>query len=222
MKKLKEFLKFIGVFLLYFIIINFLNILFYNDVTNTNNILRNLATTSISLITITIFFFIYYKTIVKDFYNINKEILKDGLKYWLLGYLIMYISNIVLYIIGGDLPINETQNRALILENLYYSIINMAIMAPIIEELIFRRGLRNAFTNKYLFAFTSGLLFSLIHLISEIFVNPSLLIILYIIPYGALGFTFALAYYKTNNIFSSITFHAIHNTIAILLLVIIG
>lgn len=222
MKKILEFLKFIGVFILYFILINFLNIIFYNDVISSNKLLSNLVITSISLIVINIFFFIYHKTIVKDFYNINKNVLKEGMKYWLLGYLIMYISNILLYFIGGELPVNETQNRTLILENLYYSVINMAIMAPIIEELIFRRGLRKAFSNKYLFAVTSGLLFSSMHLISEIFITPSLLTILYIIPYGALGFSFALAYFKTNNIYSSIIFHTIHNTIAILLLVIIG
>ena len=37
--------------------------------------------------------------------------------------------------------------------------------------------------------------------------------ILYIIPYGALGGAFALAYYDTDTIFTSMTMHMIHNLI---------
>ena len=46
--------------------------------------------------------------------------------------------------------------------------------------------------------------------------STSLIEILYIIPYGALGFFFAKAFYETDNIFSSISVHMIHNTIAVL------
>ena len=222
MKKIKEIGKFIGVFVLYFLLINILNSLFMSDVLSTNKLLSNLANIAISLITITVFIFIYHKTFIKDIYKINKNVLETGLKYWLLGYGIMYISNIILYLISGGLPVNEEQNRELIFNNLLYSIINMSIMAPIIEELIFRRGLRNIFNNKYFYAITSGLVFGALHLITEIFIDPNILLFLYIIPYGALGFAFALAYYESDNIFSSIIFHAVHNSMAIVLLLIIG
>ena len=41
--------------------------------------------------------------------------------------------------------------------------------------------------------------------------------LLYIIPYGALGATFAYAYYKTDTVFTTVTFHIIHNTILFLI-----
>ena len=37
--------------------------------------------------------------------------------------------------------------------------------------------------------------------------------VLYIIPYGALGGAFALAYYDTDTIFTSMTMHMIHNIV---------
>ena len=39
---------------------------------------------------------------------------------------------------------------------------------------------------------------------------------LYIIPYLGIGISFAYLYDKTNNIFSTITMHSLHNTIAII------
>ena len=40
---------------------------------------------------------------------------------------------------------------------------------------------------------------------------------LYIIPYGVLGGAFALAYSKTESVFTSMTFHMLHNTALFLL-----
>ena len=40
----------------------------------------------------------------------------------------------------------------------------------------------------------------------------SLIDVLFIIPYSSLGLAFAYTYYKTDNIFSTISMHLIHNT----------
>ena len=40
---------------------------------------------------------------------------------------------------------------------------------------------------------------------------------LYIIPYGVLGGAFAIAYSKTESVFTSMTFHMLHNTAIFLL-----
>ena len=46
--------------------------------------------------------------------------------------------------------------------------------------------------------------------------------LIYLIPYGSLGVCFALLYYKTDNIFSSIVVHSLHNSIAIFLYLVMG
>ena len=45
---------------------------------------------------------------------------------------------------------------------------------------------------------------------------------LYIIPYFALGAAFALLYYKTDNLFNSIIMHSMHNTVAVVLYIVLG
>ena len=71
----------------------------------------------------------------------------------------------------------------------------------------------NKFT-KYLFILISGILFGSMHVIGSV---TSVYDYLYIIPYSALGISFAALLYKTDNIFSTITIHSIHNTASIIL-----
>ena len=54
----------------------------------------------------------------------------------------------------------------------------------------------------------------MLHIISYI---TSPIDLVYLIPYSALGIAFALLYHKTNNIFSTITMHAMHNLLAVIL-----
>ena len=49
----------------------------------------------------------------------------------------------------------------------------------------------------------------------------SLVDYLYIIPYGALGAAFAMAYSKTKTIYTSMSLHIMHNTCLFLLSVLI-
>ena len=89
-----------------------------------------------------------------------------------------------------------------------------AICAPINEELTFRKSFKEIFPSKWVFVIMSGLIFGLLHITSYIETFSD---IIYLIPYSALGIAFALLYYKTDNIFSSITMHSIHNLLATLL-----
>ena len=59
----------------------------------------------------------------------------------------------------------------------------------------------------------SGLFFGLIHNLTGLDSKQ----ILYIIPYGAFGCVFAYMYTKTRTIFTSMTFHFIHNTVLVLI-----
>ena len=123
----------------------------------------------------------------------------------------MIISNLVIGNFIG-MPVNEEINQSLLIKLPVYSFITMIMIAPIIEELMTRVILKKYF-NKYVYATLSGLFFGSLHLLSI----TSLIEVLYIIPYGALGFFFALMYSKTENIWTSITFHSLHNLIALLL-----
>ena len=58
---------------------------------------------------------------------------------------------------------------------------------------------------------TITLLFGGMHLLSA----SSLKELLFIIPYGSLGFFFAKAYYETDNIYTSIIMHIFHNSLSI-------
>ena len=72
---------------------------------------------------------------------------------------------------------------------------------------------------KYLYILTSGLVFAGMHLLGQV---TSTLDYLFLIPYGALGVAFAALYHKTDNIFSTMMMHSLHNTATIILYFTIG
>ena len=92
--------------------------------------------------------------------------------------------------------------------------IDICLLAPFNEEIAFRKTIKDVFKNKWIFVILSFLLFGGAHVISS---AKTLTDYLYIIPYGALGGSFAYAFYETDTIFTSMTMHFIHNTILVLL-----
>ena len=74
-------------------------------------------------------------------------------------------------------------------------------------------GPLSIFKNKWIFVILSFLLFGGAHVMGNV---TSYVDLLFIIPYGALGYVFALAYYKTNTIFTSISLHMFHNTVLVI------
>ena len=183
-----------------------------------------LLTNSISFI---ILFLIYYKDLVleaKIFKNNFKENIKIAFKYYGIGLLCMIISNAILMILLKNISANETEVREMLHASPIISLISICILAPLTEELIFRKSARPLINNRWIYAIVCGLLFGLAHILinfmSGVFVITDLL---YIIPYGSLGFAFALMDYDTNTTFSSIFIHAFHNTLtAIMLLTMLG
>ncbi len=98
--------------------------------------------------------------------------------------------------------------------------INIAIFAPYAEELLFRKSLRPLIKNKWIYAITSALLFGGAHLVAGLS-DFHILDLLYLIPYGSLGFAFALADAETESTFTSVFVHSVHNFGTGLLLLII-
>ena len=172
-----------------------------------------------------IMLFIFYSKSIKE--NLKdlklnfKSYIKDNFKYYVIGLLIMIISNIIIsFFIEGN-STNETLIREYINIMPIYMIFSSCIYAPFTEEMVFRKSLRNCFNNKVLYILLSGLIFGSMHLLSA----SNLVELVFLIPYSSLGCVFAYMYYKTNNIFVPMTFHMVHNTIIVinyLLMLIIG
>lgn len=168
--------------------------------------------------------FIFRKTLVKDFkiFKSNiKSCLKTSTKYWIVGIIIMVVSNYLINIVffKGSIATNEVANRDMISLYPIYAIPSVIIFAPIVEELIFRRGLKDGIKNNTLYLIVSTLLFASIHLITLFTEDFSLVSdwpqLLYIIPYSGLGLAFGLAYIKTKTIYSSIFIHMLQNILSL-------
>lgn len=174
------------------------------------------------IISIVVIASLYYKDLKREFKELkNKPAHKIGqaFKYYGLGLGIMMISNLILLIIFKDISTNETEVRGMLLENPVPMLLMISILAPIMEELVFRKSMSPIFKNKYIFAISTGLLFGLAHLMVD-FLSPGFEIhrLLYVIPYGSLGFAFALMNRNCNSTFVSICMHCIHNTFTALLI----
>ncbi len=165
---------------------------------------------------IVIFVFIYKNTLVNDFKNFKQDFINNietSFKYWFIGFIIMVVSNLfITYILNKGLAGNEEQVRSYIDSFPLFMIFNTVVYAPLTEELTFRKSIKDAINNKWIYIITSGLVFGMLH-ISSYIANWTDLV--YLIPYGALGISFAMLYYKTDNIFSTISMHAMHNLLAI-------
>lgn len=165
---------------------------------------------------------IYLKEIKEEFLIFKKDFkscLDTGFKYWMLGIFLMIVSNIIinLIILKGEIAANEELNRQEMLLHPFFTMISAVLLAPILEELIFRKSVDKIFNRPLTYVLLSGILFGFAHTIADLS-NP--LNLLYIIPYGGLGAAFAIMNYKTKTIFTSIIMHTVHNLLTCTLLLI--
>lgn len=220
--KIREIIIFLGIISLFYlspylqyIPIKVLNI-DINHITNSQNVLLNLFS---NICLFLMFFIFYFKSLKKDFCTFKNDLLfnlNSALKYWIIGFVLMFISNLFIFLINGSIAGNEQTVRSMIKALPFIMLINAGIIAPFNEEIMFRKSLGDIFNSKWLFVICSFLLFGGAHVIGNI---NNILDILYIIPYGFLGGTFALAYRNTNTIFTPITMHMFHNTMMIITLI---
>lgn len=222
--RIVEILKTIFVFLGFVIVPSFIA-LFLSNFGIKDDIILTFLTELIYVIFIA---FLYRNTLVKDFKSFDKKNLKIMVKWWLIGLIIMIASNAIINFIvfKGEIALNEEQNREMLTTYPFLGLILAGILAPLLEELTFRRGFRKISKNKYVFVIISTLVFAFLHVATGLFVSYSPLKVdwlqlLYLIPYSSLGFCFSWIYAKTDNIFSSIYMHAFHNTLTLLLVLMV-
>lgn len=184
------------------------------DITTYSNTLKYQIIIGIDLSFMFILFLLYRKTLLKDITLYIKYFIKNistGTKYWIIGLCIMMLSNIIIsyYFPGGSA--NEEAVQNIIKQVPIYMVFSTIIYAPFVEELIFRKSIRDIIDNDYLYIIISGLTFGFVHTLA----GSTLQELIYIIPYGALGSCFAIMHVKTKNIYTSMTFHMIHNAIIV-------
>lgn len=154
-------------------------------------------------------FFVYRREIIEDFKDFKKNhCLSKYVWIYLIGVLLMGFSNVIIQKITNiEVGGNEETIRLLIKEVPLYILFSSVLFAPFVEEMIFRKCVRNIFHNKYLFILISGFAFGILH-ISDF---KSIGQVLMGIPYIIMGIDFAYIYYKTDNIFTTMIFHLCHN-----------
>ncbi|MGN1379691.1 MAG: lysostaphin resistance A-like protein [Bacilli bacterium] len=210
-------IKDIVIFISFFLLMQILTILF-NPFLNKH---KNLFSIIIYLLSCLYLFLIYRNDLIcnfKDFKKNYKKYLSKSFKIFIICLFLMYITNTIIIQFTGDIATNESLNRGLIKYNLLYSVIDMCILAPFYEEILFRLNFKNLFKNKIIFSIVTGLFFGSMHLL----VAKSLIELLHIIPYSIMGFALSYIFYDTNNIFTSISYHFFNNFGSILLLILVG
>lgn len=215
--KLLNILKSIGII---FLMLLFTSIFFIIFNINPNNITDKqymIYVTISNIILLGIYILIYRKILITDlkkYKNNFKHYIKESIKYWAIGFGIMVISNLFITIIlNKGIAGNEQEVRNYIDKFPLYMLFSTVIFAPITEELTFRKSIKDAISNKWFYILTSGLIFGMLHIVTYI-TNWTDLV--FLIPYSSLGIAFAMLYHKTDNIYCSITMHAMHNLLAVI------
>lgn len=169
------------------------------------------------LIYIIILLLIFKKDIKKGIQDLRKNFTNRAmisLTCWIIGCLLMVTSSFIIsFILKQDVSTNESLVRQSIKIAPLYMLFTCSLVAPIFEELVFRKSLNGLIKNKWIFILVSGLGFGLLHVIGS-YNTP--LDFLYIIPYGSMGCAFAYLLTKTNNITLPIIIHMLHNTILVI------
>lgn len=172
-----------------------------------------------------ILFLIYKDKLIKDFKEYFKKFgvnFEQSFKYYFIGAIIMMVSNLfITFFVKGANANNEEAVRSMIEATPIYMFFSVSLYAPFVEELIFRHSIKDAVMcykdsklTRAIYIFISGFIFALLHILGQ---ATSYLDYIYLIPYMSLGIAFSALYCKTDNIFSSISMHCLHNTFTIIL-----
>ncbi len=172
--------------------------------------------------------------LIKDYKRINDT--DKFAKFLIVAAILMFVTNLVSSVlqnlIVSGTSVNEQNIQEIYQDKFAYVIMfpQVVLLAPLVEELIFRKSFYNLFKNKYLFLIISTLIFGFMHvtstyttLIKTYSIEKSLYLTFgYAIPYLASGLFFGLIYLKSNrNIYTSITCHLLNNFLASILSAII-
>ncbi len=211
-----------------------------SEITNFSSAYGNFFIYLISLIVVVL---LMHPSIKKDLIQTRKMGVGTVLKYCLIGYFIFmacsFIGNILITIIGSILNISaESGNEQGIIDimtsgtgNLIIMSVATVVLAPFLEETIFRKGLFNLLSKKLKpiwVIIISGLIFGSIHIIDPVIleimnlakggsVKSLIYEFSYIFVYGIMGIAFGLVYQLSHrNMVVTVILHMINNFISVL------
>lgn len=143
---------------------------------------------------------------------IKKEIPKVFKEILLFIPFLLLTSFILSFFVSGN-----SQNQAEVIETLnnglLYFFLSTVVMAPILEEMLFRLLPYQFIKNKYLYILIASLVFAGIHVIGD--PNPFYYIWIYLFPSIYLTYRF----YKTKDVVVTISLHMFNNLVSFLLLI---
>lgn len=227
---MKNCLKNLGIFILLFFIFLYKDIFYliplkllnidYETLSYNMQTLLSVISSIILAIIIIIIYHKYLKEKIVEYKNNFGKFSDLGLKYYMIGLFGMFFFNMLIMLFS---PVKEANNEVLVQEMLkkapLLSFISASILAPFLEEMLFRKSFGDIFKNKKIMVIASGLFFGLLHVVFSMETPWDLL---YILPYGMLGGGFAYILYKQDNIFIPITFHLLHNSVLTLLSILLS
>lgn len=154
-----------------------------------------------------------FKTFKEHFKAYIGNLMGDVGKFYLAYIVIALFAS---FLTKSDTSVNQTNIEAM---PIWLSLPLAVIYAPIVEESLFRGCLRRFFKNDKVFIIISAISFGLLH---TIFSEPNLYnAIVMGIPYMAIGGFLAYLYTKTNNMCTNMAFHAFHNAIVMIFVILI-
>lgn len=180
-------------------------------------IVPNISSILSSITIICIYIAFKFNDVINDIKNINKTHFKKNLIIFIIMFSITETCSIIFPKIFNIMITN--QNNIIDSMNNYpvIAFIESCLLAPIYEEVLFRKNFKKSFNNKWLFIIVTSILFGGIHCLTI----KNALELIYAPLYILLGGTLGYIYYNDDNILSSIKYHMINNVIAFILLMII-
>jgi len=184
-----------------------------------NKFQYNILLSVCEITTLLLLIIVFRKRLKKDFIDFDKnykKYLKLGFTVWFFGLIVMTVSNNIIYhFITTSGPANQGAAVNIINNYPLYSVFSMILIGPFIEEIVFRLSFKNALKNKKVYYILSVLIFTSLHALNGM--NTSLALI-YFLPYGSLAFALSYILDKTDNIFTTVIIHSIHNAISFVLI----
>lgn len=207
----------IGIFLFYFFVSQFMALPFWILNIDTNalpEVVKVLYTLFVQALLIIVIAYIFRKDLKKEFKDLKKNhkyYFSNYLKYWFLALGLMMLSNAIILILNpGSVAGNEEAVRDMFSKTPILTFMSAVVIAPLLEELVFRKSFRYMFSNNILFILFSGITFGAFHVIGSF---ETFFDLIYIIPYSIPGLVFAYVLIKSKNIFVPMGLHFLHNGI---------
>lgn len=169
-----------------------------------------------------VFLFIALFHYFRESYHVFTHNMRNVLITFALGYFILIACNYALQLVMqlfGGLPTspNDEAVDELVKVDMRRMVAAAVIMAPIVEETLFRGLIFGSLRRKHRFwaYVVSMVLFALCHVWQYAVADQSFAPLLSAFAYLPIGFVFALCYDRTGSIWTSIFFHMFYNALAL-------